>query len=120
MNSLMMDVTANVLSTTRKFTNTDWQGIIRDMSLLLLKQYQCTRVTGGLQTIDPIEEIKVIQWRYGFDMNDMRVANEFIELYNRLARIIIAYVETLQLTNLLTVVHVSTDNNIFQLHLGYA
>lgn len=119
MNSLILDVTPNVVSVTRKFTNANWEGILRDLSLRLLKQYEEVRASSRPPYID-VPYLQELQWRYGFDKNDQAVLSEFTQLYINLYSAITGYVNSTNPTKLLTVIQVTTVNNVFQLHLGYA
>ncbi|ANH52218.1 hypothetical protein FDJ23_gp115 [Erwinia phage vB_EamM_Desertfox] len=120
MNHLLLDVTENVAPITRQFTNTDWDGILRDVSLYIMRLYCASQVLGEHIPHNPAAHLKDIQWRYGFDPNDGSVSVEFVKLYKCLSDTIGLYVTQTNPTKLLTVVRVSTANNIFQLHLGYA
>lgn len=119
MNSLILDVTPNVISITRKFTNANWDGILRDLSLRVLKQYEEVRATNRAPYLDTVY-LQELQWRYGFEKHDQAVLAQFTQLYTNLYSAIVGYVNSTNPTKLLTVVQVTTVNNVFQLHLGYA
>lgn len=119
MNSLLLDVTPSVAPITRRFTNANWEGILRDLSLRSLKQYEEVRATNRVPYLDTVY-LQELQWRYGFERNDQAVLAQFTELYCNLYAAIVAYLNTTRPTKLLTVVQVTTVNNVFQLHLGYA
>jgi len=119
MNSLILDITPNVTSITRRFTNANWEGILRDISLRVLKQYEEVRATNRIPYLDTVY-LQELQWRYGFERNNQAVLSQFTELYSNLYSAIAGYVNSINPTKLLTVVQVMTANNVFQLHLGYA
>lgn len=119
MNSLILDVTPNVISITRRFTNANWEGILRDLSLRVLKQYEEVRATNRAPYLDT-SYLQELQWRYGFERDNQAVLTHFAQLYNNLYATLVAYLNNTRPTKLLTVVQVTTVNNVFQLHLGYA
>lgn len=119
MNSLILDVTPNVIPITRRFTNANWEGILRDLSLRILKQYEEVRATKHAPYLDTVY-LQELQWRYGFEKNDQAVLHQFTELYCGLYQTFVGYLDFTKPTKLLTVVQVTTANNVFQLHLGYA
>lgn len=119
MNSLILDVTPNVLPIACKFTNANWEGILRDLSLKALKTYWEVRTTGTPPYIH-LPDFQELQWRYGFEKDNAAVLEQFVLLYQQLYPVTFAFLQTIEPTKLLTVVRVTTANNIFQLHLGYA
>ncbi|QZA71108.1 hypothetical protein AH06_121 [Erwinia phage AH06] len=120
MNHLLLDVTEKVSPVTRQFINTDWDGIIRDVSLYIMRLYCASQLLGQHINHNPADHLRDIQWRYGFDPQDGQVAVQFTKLYKHLGDAIGLYVQQTQPKKLLTVIRVSSANNIFQLHLGYA